>query len=404
MTRLVVVGASLSGLRAVEAARRTGFDGEITLIGNERNVPYDRPPLSKRYLVGEAEADFWRTEEEIRTELNVDLRLGVAATGLRPSDNVVETTDGEVGYDRLILATGAAPRSLPGLPNLDGLLTLRNLEDSEELRRRITPGVNVIILGAGFIGSEIASSAVTLGANVTVVEAASVPLVRAVGDVVGAALAEIHPRNGTRLLLATQITEYRGEEGRLAEVALSTGEVLPADLVVIGIGAAPATEWLANSGIVLNERDGGVVCGATLRTSLPNVWAAGDIVHWPNAVYDQTMRLENWTNASDQGIRAGSNAADPENAVAYETVPYFWSDWYGHRIQFVGIAAGEVDFVSGAPDDDKFVAIFVDGDRVVGAATLNEQRKTMKLRKLIADRGNRAGAITIAHPELVLKE
>ncbi len=404
MTRLVVVGASLAGLRAVEAARRAGFDGEIVLIGRESNLPYDRPPLSKRYLTGEVGVDFFKTEDEIRADLGIDLRLGVTATGLRATDHVVETTAGDVSYDRLILATGASPRMLPGLPALDGIVTLRGLEDADDLRRRIRPGASVIVLGAGFIGSEIASSARTLGANATVIEGAPVPLVRAVGDVVGEALATLHPRAGTPLRLSTTISEYRGVAGRLTEVVLSTGETLPADLVVIGIGAAPATAWLEDSGIQLNLRDGGVVCDETLKTSLPDVWAAGDIVHWPNAVFGQTMRLENWTNASDQGLRAGANAADPATAGPYETVPYFWSDWYGHRIQFVGIAAGEVEFVSGSPDDDRFVAVFVDGDRVVGAATLNEQRRIMKLRGLISRRGDRAAALRIAQPELVTKE
>ncbi|WP_062202863.1 NAD(P)/FAD-dependent oxidoreductase [Demequina salsinemoris] len=404
MTRLVVVGASLAGLRAVESSRRAGFDGEIVLLGAERHLPYDRPPLSKRYLVGEAEADTWRTEDEIRGELGVDLRLGVAATGLRPADHVVETTDGDVRYDRLIIATGASPRTLPSLPDLDGIVTLRTLDDADDLRRRIVPGSHVTVLGAGFIGSEIASSAEKIGAYATVVEAAPVPLVRAVGDEVGAALARLHPRNGTRLLLGTHIAEYRGERGRVTEVVLSTGEVLTTDVVVVGIGAAPATTWLEGSGIALHDRDGGIVCDETLLTSVPDVWAAGDAVHWPNAAYGRTMRLENWTNASDQGLRAGANAADPEHAAPYATVPYFWSDWYGHRIQFVGVASDEVEFVSGGPDGDRFVALFTDGDRVVAAATLNEPRKIMKLRRLIAERGDRAAALALVNPELVTKE
>ncbi|GLI28587.1 pyridine nucleotide-disulfide oxidoreductase [Agromyces rhizosphaerae] len=404
MTRLVVVGASLAGLRAVEAARRTGFEGEIVLVGREPALPYDRPPLSKRYLVGEAEVDFYKTEEEIRDGLGVDLRLGVAATGLRPGDHVLETDAGELAYDRLILATGASPRMLPGVPDLDGIVTLRNLEDSDDLRRRIRPGSHVIVLGAGFIGSEIASTARKLGAHATVVEGAPVPLVRAVGDVVGAALAELHPRAGTPLRLSTTISAFHGIDGRLASVELSTGETIPADVVVIGIGASPATSWLDGSGIVLDERDGGVRCDATLRTSLPDVWAAGDIVHWPNAVYGRTMRLENWTNASDQGMRAGANAADPDRALPFETVPYFWSDWYERRIQFVGIAAGEVEYVSGAPGDDRFVAVFIDDDRVVGAATLDEPRKIMKLRGLISRRAGRAAVLDLVQPQLVTKE
>lgn len=386
--RLVVVGASLAGLRAVEAARRAGFDGSITLIGAERHLPYDRPPLSKRYLMGETQAEHYRSAAAIRGELDVDLHLATAATSLRPDTRTVVTTTGAFSYDRLIVATGAQPRTLPDIPRLDGIVTLRTLDDADRIRQRLGPGTRVVILGGGFIGSEIASSAKHLGAAATVVEAAPVPLVRAVGPVVGRALAGLHQRHGTRLLLMTRIVEYLGAD-RIEGVRLSNGETMPADLVVVGIGATPATGWLRTSGIELHPVDGGIVCDAYLRSSLPGVYAAGDVAHWPNAALDVTMRLENWTNAADQAARAGMNAADPTRAMPYETVPYFWSDWYGQRIQFVGTAdADAVEFASGGPDEPRFVAVYRSGDRLVGAATLDERRKIMKLRRHIAEHGS----------------
>ena len=394
-TRLVVIGASLAGLRAVEAARNHGYSGDITLIGTELHLPYDRPPLSKKYLTDGVGADYFRSRDSLVGELGIDLRLGTTATGLDSVSQTVLTTGGTVAYDKAIIATGAAPRTVPGVPDLEGIVTLRTLDDADRLRELIRPGTRVLILGAGFIGSEIASSAKALGADAVIVEAAPVPLVRAVGDVVGRALSGIHGRYGTRLLLSTTVEKYLGDD-HIRAVTLSTGEELPADVVVIGIGAAPATAWLKGSGVALHPVDGGLLCDAYLRTSLPDVYAAGDAVHWPNAALDTVMRLENWTSAAEQAAHAGVNAVDPENARPFATVPYFWSDWYDQRIQFVGTATAEsVSFVSGGPDDDRFVALYRNGDRVVGAAALNERRTIMKLRRLVAERGTHNDALAL---------
>ncbi|MDZ8275052.1 FAD-dependent oxidoreductase [Microbacterium aquimaris] len=385
---LVVVGASLAGLRAVQSARRSGYEGPITLVGAEAHLPYDRPPLSKAYLGDQGEPDYFVTEEEL-ADLNVTLRLGQTATGLDTSRKLVLLGDERLPYARLIIATGAHPRTLPSLPILPGVVTLRTLDDAQDLRTRLTPDTNVVVIGAGFIGAEIASSASGRGANVTVLEAAPVPLVRAVGDVVGAAISTLHARHGVRMVCEARIVGLVGET-HVTGVTLDTGETIPADVVVVGIGAAPATEWLRESGLELHERDGGIVCDEFLRTSDEDVFAAGDAVHWPNGALDATMRLENWTNAADQGTRAGANAVAPrEQQRPYETVPYFWSDWYGHRIQFVGGAADadDVVFASGEPEGDQFVALFRRGERVIGVATLNEPRKIMKFRRLISKRG-----------------
>lgn len=396
----VVVGASLAGLRAVEAARRADYRGRITLIGAEPHLPYDRPPLSKAFLTDDVEVTFYRSEERLRGDLDVDLRLGLRARTLDPAARAVDTDTGPVGYERLLIATGAQARTLAHLPALPGVWTLRTLDDALAVRSELKAAADVVVVGAGFIGAEIASSARAHGARVTIIEAAPVPLVRAVGEVVGRTLAEIHGRHGSRLLCDTAVGGLLGED-RVRGVRLSSGEVLPADLVVVGVGAVPATQWLVTSGIALDPRDGGVVCDEYMESSISGVYAAGDVAHWPNALFETSMRLENWTNAAAQAAQAAVNALVPEQRRPYETVPYFWSDWYDQRIQFVGTAnADSVSFASGGPEEDRFVALYRRGERLVGAAALNEPRKIMKYRRLIAERGpwSDAGAPALTAP------
>jgi NADPH-dependent 2,4-dienoyl-CoA reductase/sulfur reductase-like enzyme len=392
---LVVAGASLAGLRAVQAARRSGYDGPVVLLGAEEHLPYDRPPLSKEFLAKDSKPVYYLTERELREDLVVDLRLGQPATGLDTAARTVIAGGARIPYGRLIIATGAEPRQLGQVPDIPGVHTLRTLDDAREIRQAIHPGSHLVIVGGGFIGAEIASSARARGATVTIVEVAPVPLVRAVGEVVGKALSGLHSRNGTRLVCGVRVEEVLGTE-RVKGVRLNTAEVIHADLVIVGIGVAPATGWLAGSGIALSPADGAVLCDEYLRTSAPYVYAAGDVAHWPNGVLDCAMRLENWTNASDQGTQAAINALFPERARAHETVPYFWSDWYGNRIQFVGTAlAQSVCFASGGPDDEKFVALYRTRERLVGAATVNEPRKVMKYRRFIASRGSWDGALEL---------
>ena len=322
----------------------------------------------------------------------MDLRLGAPATALDPpTRSVVIGPDGadDVPYAALVIATGSAPRSLPACRDLPGALTLRTLDDAHRIRRALLDGARVVVVGAGFIGSEVASSARALGNEVTVVEAAPAPLVRAAGPVVGAALARLHLRHGTDLRLGVGVTALHGD-GRVEAVELSDGSVVPADLVVVGIGSAPATGWLAGSGVELAP-DGGVVCDEYLATSVPGVHAAGDVAHWPNeALGDGLTRLENWTGAAEQGAFAARNALAglASGAVGerkpYATVPYVWSDWYDSRVQFVGHpATDEVRVVSGDLDERRFVALYRSGDRLAGAVTLNEPGKVMKYRRLI---------------------
>ncbi|MDJ0105261.1 FAD-dependent oxidoreductase [Rhodococcus erythropolis] len=393
---LVVVGASLAGLRAVEAARRAGYRGAITLVGEEAHLPYDRPPLSKAMLTGPVEATYLASEENLVNDLAVDLRLDCAALGLDTSRRIVSSSDGEIRYERLIIATGSVPRTIPQGTGLQGVHTLRTLDHALEVRSAIGVGTRVVVVGAGFIGAEIASSVCKRSASVTIVEAGAVPLVRAVGVSVGSALAGLHTRNGVRLMLDTSIVEVNGDVS-VKEVVVSTGERLPADLLVVGIGAVPATAWLRSAGVELDPIDGAIICDEYLQTSVPGVFAAGDAVNWPNRHFDARMRLENWTNAADQGMHAAVNAVDPDQRQPYETVPYFWSDWYGNRIQFAGAAAGnQASFVQGGPEDERFVALFRSGSRVLGAATLNQPRKIMKLRRLIQQGGTWDEAVALS--------
>ncbi|NKQ54203.1 oxidoreductase [Amycolatopsis sp. K13G38] len=393
---LVVVGASLAGLRAVEGARKAGFAGRVTLVGGEPHLPYDRPPLSKAFLdAPEPQVPTYRGEDVLRGELAVGLELGVPAAGLDLAERAVLVGDREIGYDALVLATGAQARTLPVGAGLSGVHTVRTLDDARAVRAALDAGARTVVVGAGFIGSEIASGARKRGLPVTLVEAAPTPLVRAVGKRMGAACADLHRLNGTDLRCGVGVVDIEGRAGRAERVVLSDGSTVDADLVVVGVGADPATGWLAGSGLTV---DNGIVCDATLATGAPGVYAAGDVARWHNALFDRPMRLEHWTSAADQGALAARNALDPGNAEPYETVPYFWSDWYGSRIQFVGVPqADEVVVVDGdVTAGRRWVALYREADRLVGALTLNGQRVVMKYRGLIARRASWAQAMEFA--------
>ncbi|MDX1888936.1 NAD(P)/FAD-dependent oxidoreductase [Mycolicibacterium sp. 050158] len=402
--RLVVVGGSLAGLRAVEAARKAGFAGSITLIGAEPHLPYDRPPLSKDFLDATepgvaAPVPFFRSDEVFAEELRVELLLDSPATGLDVERNIVQVGDRQVGYDALVIATGSKLRTLPGTDQLDGVHGLRTVDDSLAIRAALDAGARTVVIGAGFIGSEVAASAQKRGLPVTVVEALPTPLVRATGSEMGAAIASLHERNGTTLLCGTGVKAVEGE-GRVERVVLSDGTTLDAELVVVGIGVSPNTDWLEGSGLAL---DNGVVCDETLWTGVPGVYAAGDVANWMNPMFGVRQRMENWTAAAEQGAAAARNALDPDNAKPYETVPYFWSDWYGSRIQFVGVPeCDEVLLVDGDVDaDDRWTALYRQGDRLVGALTVNGQTVIMKYRRLIAQKASWGDALEFAEKRRV---
>ncbi|HEV7980358.1 NAD(P)/FAD-dependent oxidoreductase [Amycolatopsis sp.] len=393
---LVVVGASLAGLRAVEGARKTGFTGAITLVGAEPHLPYDRPPLSKGYLEPGMPPDtpVFRTEQTLRDELGVALVLGAEATALDTIRRVVEIGDRGIEYDAAVIATGAVARTLRGNAGLPGVHTLRTIEDAIAIRAALDSGARTVVIGAGFIGSEIASGARKRGLPVTVIEAQPTPLVRAVGEEMGAMCASLHQRNGTDLRCGVSVARVEGEH-HVERVALSDGTSVDADLVVAGVGAVPATDWLHDSGLRLSD---GVVCDETLFAGAPGVYAAGDVARWHNPLFERPMRLEHWTSAAEQGALAARNAVEPATAKPYATVPYFWSDLYGNRIQFVGIAdADEVRMVDGDLDRDaRCVALYRAGGRLVGAFAINGQSVIMKYRSMITTGATWSDALDFA--------
>ena len=384
---LVVVGASLAGLRAVEAARKDGFDGEITLIGAEEHLPYDRPPLSKAYLEEVATGEepvstTFRDEDYFRDELDVELVLSTRASGLDTKRKVVIVSDREIAYDALIIATGADPRTLPGTEHLSGVHSLRTLDDAIAIRTALDARAKVVVIGAGFIGAELAATASKRGLAPVILEAMPTPLVRAIGEQMGAALAGLHYRNGTDLRCGVGVKAIEGD-GHVERVVLDDGTVIPADLVVVGVGTIPTIGWLEGSGLSLEN---GVVCDETLYTGVDGVYAAGDIANWLNPVFGRRMRLEHWTSAAEQGAAAARNALDPDSATGYATVPYFWSDQYDVRIQFVGVNdSDEIVVVDGDLErENRLIALYRKGDTLVGALTVQGQTEIMKYRAMVA--------------------
>jgi NADPH-dependent 2,4-dienoyl-CoA reductase/sulfur reductase-like enzyme len=395
LNRVVIVGASLAGLRAAETLRSGGFGGDVVMIGGEPHPPYDRPPLSKKVLQGEWEFDriMLRSPDQLAA-LELTERFGEQATALDLDVREVRLVSGEaVGYDALVIATGSRPRALPGQPASAWLL--RSIDDSLGLRDLFAAGSRrVVIVGAGFIGLEVASSARTTGNDVTVLEALPAPLTRVFGDVVGPAIATVHADAGVDLRCGVTVAAITDDGVRLGD-----GSIVPADVVVVGIGAEPVVDWLAGSGLTL---EGGVVVESSLRAGRPMVYAAGDVARWPNDLFDgEVMRLEHWTNAADQGAHAARNLlaeAAGEPLVPYEPVPFVWSDQYHHRIQYVGHAgpSDHCEVAVGSIDERSFVALYERGGRLRAAAGLNQPRLVMPYRKLIAARGTFAEALDLA--------
>jgi len=383
---ILVVGASLAGFRAVEELRHQGYDGRLTVIGAERHLPYDRPPLSKQVLSGkwDLERIALRPIGKEIADLDVDWRLGVAAAGLDLSARDVELADGtKVPFDALVIATGAAVRTLPGQPTLDGLYALRTLDDCLALRRDLerTPE-RVVVVGAGFIGAEVAATARERGLVVTVLEALSTPLQRALGDQMGNVCADIHRDHGVDLRLMVGVEGFDDDgHGRLIGVRLSDGTTIAADVAVVGVGVVPNTGWCAGSGLTI---DNGVVCDETCLAA-DGVVAAGDIARWPNQRFGEVMRVEHWENAQDQGAHAARRLlghADP-----YTPVPWFWSDQYDRKIQLAGRSSAddEVRVIDGSIDERRFVAIYGRAGRLVGVLGMNRPRVVMEYRQLIVN-------------------
>ena len=381
MDTIVIVGASLAGLRAAEALRAEGFEGAIRMIGGEDHLPYDRPPLSKQILVGEWQPDRLVLQPDPVADLDVDLHLATWATGLDPARKVVSTSGGDLAFDGCVLATGSLVRTLPGQPELAGLHTLRTVDDALALRADLDAGPGrVVVIGAGFIGAEVAATARGRGLDVTILEGLPVPLQRGLGDRMGMRMAEVHRAQGVDLRLGAAVEAIEGGD-RVERVRLADGTVIPADVVVVGVGVRPATDWLDGSGLTLDD---GVVCDARL-VAASGVVAAGDLARWPNERFGTVMRVEHWENAVEQGRAAALALLHGDSAAPFAPVPWFWSDQYDTKIQLAGWPGSDaaVEVVEEDESAGRLVALYGRGGKVVGVLGLNRPRQVMQYRMQI---------------------
>jgi 3-phenylpropionate/trans-cinnamate dioxygenase ferredoxin reductase subunit len=381
---IVVVGASLAGLRGIEALRRDGYDGAITLVGAEPHLPYDRPPLSKQVLAGTLEPDQIALRREPIEDLELDLRLGRRAVSLDATAREIELDDGErIAWDGLLIASGATPRRLPGTPALQGIRVLRTLDDALAIRRALEKGPRVLVVGAGFIGAEVAATCRSQGHAVTVVEPLAAPMLRALGPEIAAVAADLHRDHGVDLRCGVGVEALEGA-GRVERARLSDGSVIETDLVVVGIGVTPEVGWLEGSGLELRD---GVVCDATCATSVPGMTAAGDVARWPHPLFGEEMRIEHWTHAIEMGEAAARRLlATPEAAEPFAPVPYVWTDQYDRKLQMAGrIAQNDLmEIIQGSLEERRFVAVFGRKGRLTGALAMNRPAAVIRLKQRIA--------------------
>ncbi|WP_218001467.1 NAD(P)/FAD-dependent oxidoreductase [Nocardia niigatensis] len=384
-----MVGASAAGLTAAETLRNDGFTGTITLIGEELHAPYDRPPLSKQVLTGTRQDVALRPDEAIE-RLGLELRSGCRATGLDLTARTVALAGGDrVRYDGLIVATGLRPRRLPFGHEPAGMHVLRTLDDALALRAELTAGPRVVVLGAGFLGSEIAASARELGLDVALVDAEPAPLTRQFGDEVADLVAELHRDHGVRMFMGRKATDIEVGDGWVAAVVLDDGTRLAADVVVVAVGSTPAVDWLAESGLPIGD---GVRCDEYCRAA-PGVYAAGDVANWPHPAVGARVRFEQRTNASEQAMAAARNLlAEPGQETPYAPTPFGWTDHYGSKIQLHGWcpAGSRAEIVAGDPRERKFVALYRSGDRIVGALGWNSVRTLREYRGRVTAPGHPA--------------
>jgi NADPH-dependent 2,4-dienoyl-CoA reductase/sulfur reductase-like enzyme len=424
--RIVIVGASLAGLRAAEALRAGGFAGRLTLVGDEPYLPYDRPPLSKSVLAGHVPADH-ATLPRRRTLADAEWRLGVAATGLDVSRNQVRLADGStLEYDRVLIATGTRARPWHDAAEaaLDGVFTLRGRDDAERLRRRLTDGPRrVLVIGAGFTGSEVASVCRELGLAVTVVERSGAPLIGALGATVAEHAAALQRAHGVDLRCNVKVEALEGDaRGRVRRARLSDGSVLDADVVVVALGAVRNTEWLCDSGLAAGPF--GVGCDAGCRVIDGNfvvtddVFVAGDVARFPHPLYrGQFLALEHWGNAVEQaGIAAHNMVCAPVDRRPHLAVPAFWSSQFGVNVKSIGVpsAGDEVAIVQGSLEEGRFVAAYGKEGRTVAAVTFDQGRWLEFYERAIAraapfppevaagDGGARPRAVAAGFPELAV--
>jgi len=380
----VIVGAALAGAKAAETLRAEGFDGRVVLIGAEPERPYERPPLSKDYLRGESGRDkVYVHEEDFYASQEIELLVGRTVTRLDTPARRVTLDDGQaLGYDRLLLATGAEPRrvSIPGA-ELDGVHYLRTVGDSDVLRGRLDRGGSVVVVGAGWIGAEVAASARQRGLDVTLVAPESVPLERVLGAELGAVYRDIHADHGVQLLLGTDVEAFEGAAA-VERVRTSDGRVLECDFVVVGVGVEPRSQLATAAGLAVDD---GILVDEHLQTIVPGVFAAGDVANAWHPFYGERIRVEHWANALNQGPAAARNMLDRRER--YDTIPYFFSDQYDVGMEYAGFAR-EWDRVvfRGDPATREFMAFWLVGDRVVAGMNVNVWDVTDHIQRLIRAR------------------
>jgi 3-phenylpropionate/trans-cinnamate dioxygenase ferredoxin reductase subunit len=374
---IVIVGGGLSAARTAEQLRRAQYTGPILIVSDEVHLPYDRPPLSKEVLRKEVD-DTALKPREWYDEKDITLRLGSAATGLDTAAQTVTLADGNViGYDELVIATGLVPRRIPSFPDLEGVRVLRSFDESMALRTHASAAKRAVVIGAGFIGCEVAASLRGLGVDVVLVEPQPTPLASVLGEQIGELVTRLHRDEGVDVRTGLGVAEVRGD-GHVESVVLTDGAELTADLVVVGIGSRPATEWLDGSGI---EVDNGVICDEAGRTSAPNVWALGYVASWRDPMGHQA-RVEHWSNVADQArvVVPAMLGKDVPSAVV---VPYFWSDQYDVKIQCLG-EPHATDIVHIVEDDGrKFLAYYERDGVLVGVVGGGLPGKVMKVRAKI---------------------
>jgi 3-phenylpropionate/trans-cinnamate dioxygenase ferredoxin reductase subunit len=364
-----IVGASLAGAKAAETLRTEGFDGRVVLIGSETEAPYERPPLSKDFLRGAVARDALHVQShEFYAGHDIELWLGRTVQSLdRPTQGLLLDDGTRLHYDRLLLATGSASRRL-GIPgaDLDGVLYLRSVEEAEHLRRRLKPGSMAVIIGAGWIGAEVAASARQRGVDVTVLDPTSVPLEHVMGPEVGAVYRDLHVGHGVRLLMGTSVVAFEGV-GAVAGVRTSDDQILPCDFVVVGVGALPRSELAERAGLATDD---GILVDEHLQTSDPRVFAAGDVANAFHPFYGQRVRVEHWANALNQGPVAARSMLGA--SAIYDRIPYFFSDQYDVGMEYVGHAPqwDRVVF-RGERARREFIAFWIARDRVVAGMNVN---------------------------------
>ncbi|HEY5320807.1 MAG TPA: FAD/NAD(P)-binding oxidoreductase [Galbitalea sp.] len=402
--RIVIVGASLAGAKAAVALRSEGFTGSITLVGAEKHHPYERPPLSKDYLQGKAErSSVFVKPDEWYTENNVDLRLGTRATGVDATAQTVTLDSGDtLPYDKLLLATGSSPRKLriPG-SDLDGVHYLRTLNNSETLRGELAGGgKKLVLIGSGWIGMELAASAKTLGNDVVILERDPVPLAVALGSELGQLFADMHAQNGVDIRPSVEVIGIVGSDGKVTAVSVAGQADVPADLVVIGIGAVPNIDLAVAAGL---ETSNGVDVSASLQTSDPHIYAAGDIANAMHPVIGQRLRSEHWQNAISTGEAAAKAMLGQE--VSFDDIPYFFTDQFDLGMEYSGYAPLTKDahlVYRGDRDKREFVVFWLtDDDRIVAGMNVNVWDVNSEVQRLIR-RGTPVDPAATANPDIPL--